>query len=739
MMRVFMGAKRANMIDQKIASELSVPAAAVTAVRALFAGGATVPFVARYRREETGGMDELQLRQLLKREEELQELEKRRAYILKTLSSGGHLTPELEGKIRSTEDGQILEDLYGPFKKRTKSRADRAREAGLDDAATALLVSPRRPLQEIISELKPRDMSAADALQGVRDILAERAAHDVAVRRQLRRLFFRQGALRSVRKNADADTRFSDYFDWKEPAYKSPSHRVLAILRGSAEKALSISLRPPDAAAIKVVASWLLRGGGNGEGGTGDGGNGNGEHRERTTLFREIAEDSWRRLLAPSLEREAISDIRDRAYTRAVEIFQRNLDALLMAPPFGARPVVAIDPGLKTGCKVVALGAGGEVLETAQIFPLEPKKDEKGAAETLTRMCRAHGAEAIAVGNGTAGRETEEFVKGHVAAVEPPAGSEGIPVVAVDESGASVYSTSEIAREEFPDLDMYYRSAVSIGRRLQDPLAELVKIEPSSIGVGQYQHDIPPRMLKKALGITVESSVNRVGVDLNTAGAALLSRVAGLSAAAAKNIVAFRQQNGLFARREDIGAVGGIGAKTVEQAVGFLRCPKSEDPLENTGIHPERYGIVHQIAEDLNVSIAELPGNRAVLDSISPERYVDEARGVGLPTITDILSDLAHPGRDPRQRFVPVAFSSTVRRFEDVAEGMVLAGIVRNVTAFGAFVDIGVHQDGLVHVSELSDSYVADPAEAVHPGMHVTVRVIHIDPKRRRIGLSMKS
>ncbi len=731
-----MDAERVELSDRKIASELSVNPGAVAAARALFAGGATVPFVARYRREETGGMDEVQLRQLLKRQEELADLEKRRSYILRTLSTGGHLTRELEGKIRSAEDGQTLEDLYGPFRKRKKSRADRAREAGLEEAAKALLLNSARPPREIIGELKPRGVSTVDALQGVKDILAEQAAHDVEVRRELRRLFVRQGALKSVKKNADADRRFSDYFEWREPAYRTPSHRVLAILRGGAENALTVSLRPPDAAAVRIVATGLPAKGEKGDGGTGDRG---GQNREWTALLREIAEDAWRRLLLPSLEREAIGAVRDLAFTRSVEIFQRNLEALLMAPPFGARPVVAIDPGLKTGCKVVALGAGGEILETAQIFPLEPRNDEEGATEILRRMCRLHGAEAIAVGNGTGGRETEEFVGRRV--VSPEAASEGvgIPVVAVDESGASVYSTSEIAREEFPDLDMYYRSAVSIGRRLQDPLAELVKIEPSSIGVGQYQHDIPPKMLQNALGTTVESCVNRVGVDVNTAGAALLSRVAGLSATAARNIVEYRQRNGLFRRRQDIGAVAGIGAKTVEQAVGFLRCPRAADPLENTGIHPERYDIVQKIAGDLQIQVRELLGNTAVLNGVSPERYVDHPVGVGIPTITDILSDLAHPGRDPRERFVPVAFSSAVRRFEDVAEGMVLAGVVRNVTAFGAFVDIGVHQDGLVHVSEISDSYVADPAEVVHPGMHVTVKVIHIDQSRRRIGLSMKA
>ncbi|MFA7567807.1 MAG: Tex-like N-terminal domain-containing protein, partial [Alkalispirochaeta sp.] len=511
-------------IDLTISRELSIPADRVAAVRSLFSEGATVPFVARYRKERTGGLDEVQLRQIIERDTELTDLEKRRGSILEMLKDQKLLTPELEQKIRSARDRNVLEDIYAPFRKRKETRADKARAAGLGPLADALFKGTDTSVVELVNTLKPASLSHEDARKGAMDILAEQAAHDVDLRQKLRRLFERQGALESKRKNRTADETYRQYFEWREPAGRTPSHRVLAMLRGAAEGALTVTLRPPEVAAIRLVLDYFV---------------GDADSRrpvqeregtQRQELFSEVATDSWKRLLLPSLEREALTAVRDRAVQEAVKVFQRNLEALLLAPPLGSLRVMALDPGVRTGCKVACIGPAGEFLESAQVYPLPPRSDEEGAARVLKGLCETHEIEAVAVGNGTGGRETEAFVRDRV--LQP-----GMLLVSVDEAGASVYSASDIAREEFPDMDIHFRGAVSIGRRLQDPLAELVKIDPASIGVGQYQHDIPSGRLRDALGATVESCVNRVGVDINTAGVPLLSRVAGLSPRQAREIV----------------------------------------------------------------------------------------------------------------------------------------------------------------------------------------------------------
>ncbi len=765
-------------IDQVIARERACTTAQVRAVRALFEEGGTVPFIARYRKERTGGLDETALREILKRERELQELEERREAILRSLKERELLTPELDAAIRSAPDRTTLEDRYLPYRPRKTTRADNARERGLGPLADALGTEWNRPLATVIAAYRPEEVSPDDALAGACDIVAEEVALDEEVRARLRELFVRQGALESSRITVsgretkkrrstrddggavhDADT-YRDYFSWREPARRAPSHRVLAILRGAGEKHLRVQLRPPEEAALRVVQTALPTP----------------EAPEWRALYTRIATDAWKRLLLPSLEREAIGALRQRAENDAVTIFQRNLEALLLAPPFGPRRVLAIDPGIRTGAKYACITPEGVVTDVGQIFPLSSAGRREEAAAIVTDLCRRRGVAAIAVGDGTGGRETEQFLRnlgltgdggldgrtvgggegiengdrgtvrgdgsvgdgdrGTVPGADPA--PTPIPVVSVHESGASVYSASPLAGEELPGLDVQYRGAVSIGRRLQDPLAELVKIDPAAIGVGQYQHEIDHKHLADALDATVESCVNRVGVDINTASVPLLRRVAGLSVATARKIVSYREKNGLYGTRAEIGDAPGIGPKTVEQAVGFLRCPRSENPLENTAVHPERYELVERIAADAGVTPAQLVGNEDAVAGVDLHRYIDPESGIGEPTLKDILHEISRPGRDPRERFVPPAFDDAIRELDDLREGIVLSGVVRNVTAFGAFVDIGIHRDGLVHVSELADRFVSDPAEVVRPGQNVTVLVTEIDRERSRIGLSMK-
>lgn len=719
-----------DVLDAVIANDTGLPTSGVTAVRTLFREGATVPFIARYRKERTGGLDEVQIRTIQAAEKRVVDFYARRQSIIASLREQGALTPRLVEALAAATTKTEIEDIYLPHKRRKKTRADTARERGLQPLADAVVTEPMVPTGALIERLAPSEVEPEDALHGAGDILAERLSLDIELRQRLRTLMVRQGALSSKRRGQskqkrshDEDT-YRDYFSWREPARKAPTHRILAMLRGSAEGHLSIAVQPPEEAAVREVEKRLHKSI-----------TGEKSCSDRRDLFHSIAVDTWRRLILPALEREALTALRERATRDAIHVFQQNLESILLAPPFGPRRVYAIDPGLRTGCKTVVLGAAGEVEEVGQIYPLPPRSDTDGAARTVREICERYDIEGIAVGNGTGGRETEAFIRDLT--LHRTDGT-AVVVVSVNESGASVYSASEYARKEFPEMDVQHRGAVSIGRRLQDPLSELVKIEPQSIGVGQYQHDIGESRLSEALSETVVSCVNRVGVDINTAGIALLSRVAGLNTKRAETIVSHRERVGLFKSREDIGDLPGIGPKTVEQATGFLRCYRSDNPLERTGIHPERFPLVAKICADTGYSPEEMLHRPEVIDTILPERYIDQESGIELGTVEDIIAELKLPGRDPRQSFAAPTFEPGIKTIEDVKVGAVLSGVVRNVVAFGAFVDIGVHRDGLVHVSNLSNTFVSDPSTVVAPGHVVRVKVVNVDRDRSRIDLSMK-
>lgn len=721
---------------KRIAHEVDCSVKSVIAALRLFHEGGTVPFIARYRKEWTGGLDENQLRSILSAEKRIIELESRRDAIRSSLAERELLTPELSEKLAHARSKTELEDLYLPYRPRRATRADQAREGGFAPLAQALRSEVDVSVATIVRRFAPKDASASDALPAAGDIIAEEAATDPTLRRELRGLFETQGAITSERSKGTTDKKkrggpethsadtYRDYFSWREPARDAPSHRVLALLRGSNEGHLRVTLRPPESAAVKLVERWIAAPFRT-----------NPPSKEHRRLFRTIAEDAWKRLIAPSLEREALRNVRERAVRDAIAVFQRNLEAILLASPFGPRRILAIDPGLRTGCKIAVLDATGEVLTVDQIYPLPPKEDTGGAGKTIRDLCAKYKIEGIAIGDGTGGREAESFVRGLDVR---RADGEQVVAVSVHEAGASVYSASEYAGMELPDMDVQYRGAVSIGRRLQDPLAELVKIDPQAIGVGQYQHDVEARALEEALSDTVVSCVNRVGVDINTASVPLLTRVSGLTQKLAERIVAVREKNGLFESREEIGKITGIGSKTVEQAVGFLRCYKSMNVLERTAVHPERYALVATMCHDIGVSVDDLLNEPERIDEIEGQRYVDETLGIGTPTIADIQAELRRPGRDPRADFVVPKFDPAINSIDDVQPEQVLFGIVRNVVDFGAFVDIGVHRDGLVHVSELSDTFVTEPSQYVAPGQHVRVQVIEVDRERKRIQLRMK-
>lgn len=705
-----------------------VPGLSVQSLRTvleLLAEGATIPFIARYRKERTGGADEVQLRAIEDLYARRVALEKRRESILESLRRREVLTEELEGALGAAPDLSTLEDIYLPWRPRRRTRADRAREEGLEPLARTLLSDRTRGVTELVGAAAASlGLEEDRCLAGAGDIIAADCSVDPALRRRLRELFRRQAALESRlhKKGPRAET-WRDYFQWREPARACPSHRLLAIFRGEKEDVLKVTVQPPEMATVRMVEEHLLdrlacR------------------REDRRTLLRKVARDAAMRLLAPSLERELRQELRERAEESALRIFAANLEDLLMAPPLGARPVLALDPGFRTGSKMVALDGTGRVLDHGTIFPVPPRDDREGAERVVRTFVNRYEPRAVGVGSGTAGREVEQFLRS--LELQGPGGEE-IPVVRVNEAGASVYSASPLAGRELPDLDVTVRGAVSIGRRLQDPLSELVKIDPAAVGVGQYQHDISPERLQRALSQTVESCVNAIGVELNTAGPALLARVAGLAPGTAEAIVAYRDTHGAFSERSAITRVPGIGPRTAEQAVGFLRCADAPDPLENTGVHPERYALVEEIARDLRCAVADLCGNGDVIEKAQPERYVREGPdGPGLPTILDILQELRHPGRDPRKEFSVVSFREGVNSIEDLAEGMELTGIVTNVTAFGAFVDIGVHRDGLIHLSRLADRYVRDPREIVRVGQAVDVTVLAVDRERQRIDLKAR-
>lgn len=706
----------------RIAGELGIRPAQVRAAAELLEEGGTVPFIARYRKEATGALDEVQVAAVRDRLEQLAELDRRREAVLKSLAERDLLTDELKASLEAAETLTRLEDLYLPFRPKRRTRAAIAAERGLEPLALLLLEASAGkaalpdPLEEAARfvDAEKGVPDAETALSGARDIVAERVSEDPAARHAMRRLFVRRGifASRVVKGKEEQGGKFRDYFDWKEPAVKAPSHRILAAFRGEAEGVLSLSFRPPESEALAELEELFVK-----------------ADSPAAEQVRAALADGYARLLGPSMETELRGVLKKKADETAVAVFAQNVREVLMEAPFGQRAVLAVDPGVRTGCKLAVLDEQGRLLETGVIYPLRGKGDLKTAADTVRDLIERHPVEAVAVGNGTGGRETEAFLR----ELDLP----GKPIIVlVNESGASVYSASEAAREEFPDLDLTYRGAVSIGRRLQDPLAELVKIDPKSIGVGQYQHDVDQKMLKKALDDVVSLCVNRVGVEVNTASRQLLTAVSGVGPALAAAIVAYRQENGPFRSRAELRKVPRMGPKAFEQAAGFLRIRGGAEPLDASAVHPESYGVVKAMAKDLNCSVADLLADPALRKRIDPERYVGQCAGAY--TLKDILDELEKPGRDPRETFEAPEFAPEVKEMGDLREGMELPGVVTNVTAFGAFVDVGVHQDGLVHVSELSGRYVKNPAEVVRPGQRVRVRVISIDMGRRRIGLSMR-
>jgi len=711
-----------------IAQELTVSPGQVAAVARLLAEGGTVPFIARYRKEATGSLDEVAVAAVRDRLAELAALDKRREAILASLAERDLLTDALRREIAAVTDKARLEDIYLPHRPKRRTRGAMARERGLAPLAEALLSRPDMdPVAEARRFVTPPDAAAdtaperlvADtdaALAGARDIIAERVSESAEARQAMRSLFLRRGRFvsRVVKGREEAGATYRDWFAWDEPLASIPSHRALAMFRGEREGMLRLFLRPPEDAALSLLRRPVVRGQG--------------------TAAREVGaalDDCYRRLLGPSIETEVRAEVKARADAEAIRVFAANLRQLLLAPPLGQKRVLALDPGYRTGAKVAALDAQGALMEHATLYPTGSARQRDEAGSALRTLCARHRIEAVAVGNGTAGRETEAFVRGL---------GLGIPVVLVNEAGASIYSASEAARREFPDLDLTVRGAVSIGRRLMDPLAELVKIDPGSIGVGQYQHDVDQAALKRALDDVVASCVNSVGVDVNTASAELLAHVSGLGPVLAANIVAHRDENGPFASRRELLKVKRLGPKAFEQAAGFLRVRgqgAGHDPLDASAVHPERYELVRRMARDAGCAVADLLQDEAARSRIRPEAYVsDEA---GLPTLKDILAELARPGRDPRAAFSAFAFDENISDIKDLREGMRLPGIVTNVTKFGAFVDVGVHRDGLVHISQLADRYVADPAEVVAVGREVRATVIGVDLVRGRISLSLKS
>lgn len=704
---------------RRIAQELGLAVGRAAAVVGLLDGGATVPFIARYRKEATGEMDEVQIAAVRDRLEQLRELDARRASILKSLAENGHLSPALKAAVEKAGTPTELEDLYAPYKPKRRTRATAARERGLEPLADFVFgnqdADPAAEAAKFVSEEKGVPDAAA-ALAGARDIIAERVSEDKDARASCRELFEKTAVLSSavIRGKEEEGAKFRDYFEWKEPLAAAPSHRVLAIRRGEKEGFLFFRITVDEDAAVSRLERLFVRG---------NGGCGN--------AVREAVRDAWKRLLGPSLETEARLKSKEKADEEAIRVFAANAVELLMAPALGQKSVLALDPGFRTGCKLVVLDAQGKLLHREVVFPTAGSPRQREDAGTRLRvLCSQFKVQAIAIGNGTASRETELFVR----ECGLPA---DVPVVVVNESGASIYSASEAAREEFPNEDITVRGAVSIGRRLMDPLAELVKIDPKSIGVGQYQHDVNQAALKRALDDTVVSCVNRVGVEVNTASKQLLSYVSGLNAGIAAEIVAYRDAHGAFRSRGELKRVPRLGEKTFEQCAGFLRIRGGEHPLDASAVHPERYALVERMAKDLGADVSALLADGRLRSRIRPEKYVSE--DAGLPTLRDILGELEKPGRDPREKFEAFSFKEGVREISDLKEGMRLPGIVTNVTAFGAFVDVGVHQDGLVHVSQLSDRFVSNPADVVKVGQRVSVVVTEVDAARSRIGLSMKT
>ncbi|MFC0518896.1 Tex family protein [Mucilaginibacter angelicae] len=699
-----------------IAAELAVAEKQVTATVALLDEGATVPFISRYRKELTGSLDEVQVANIRDRVQQLRELDKRREAILKSLTDMGKLTPELEKQINEAETMVALEDIYLPYRPKRKTRATAAREKGLQPLADVLLeqsnIDPELIAAEYISDEKGV-ASVEEALAGARDIIAETVAENAEVRTKIRELFVEKGtfASRVVEGKEEAGIKYKDYFEWTEPVKTAPSHRVLAMRRGEKEEILWLDLKPEEDDALNLLESSVIK-----------------ANNQASGQVRLAITDGYKRLLKPSMETEVRLLTKKKADEEAIRVFAENARQLLLSAPLGQKRVMALDPGFRTGCKLVCLDEQGKLLENTAIYPHTGAGQAREAEKTVQHLFQKYNIEAIAIGNGTAGRETEVFVRN----LNLP----GATIVMVNESGASIYSASEVAREEFPDYDVTVRGAVSIGRRLMDPLAELVKIDPKSIGVGQYQHDVDQNKLQTSLDDTVISAVNAVGVELNTASKQILAYVSGLGPQLAQNIVEYRNQNGAFKRREQLKKVPRLGDKAFEQAAGFLRIHNAENPLDTSAVHPERYGLLEQMAKDLKCTVKDLMGDATLRKSIPLQKYTSET--VGLPTLNDIMAELAKPGRDPREQFEAFSFTDGVNAIGDLKVGMKLPGIVTNITAFGAFVDIGVHQDGLVHLSQITNRYIKDPNEVLKVHQKVEVTVTEVDVNRKRIALSMK-
>ena len=701
-----------QIFSQLIAKALGITERQATHTIELLEEGATVPFISRYRKERTGGLDEVQIEAIRTQHEKLKETAKRKETILNTIREQEKLTPELEKRIEATWDSTELEDIYLPFKPKRKTRAEAARQKGLEPLATLLLLQREAHPEKVAARYVKGDVKdVEDALKGARDIIAETVSEDNLARQTVRNAFARQAILTAkvVKGKETEAANYRDYFDFTQPLKRCGSHRLLAIRRAEAEGLLKVSISPNDEECVDRLERRFVR-----------------SNNASAGQVTEAIQDAYKRLLKPNIETEFAAHSKEQADEEAIRVFAGNLRQLLLAPPLGQKRVMGIDPGFRTGCKVVCLDEQGNLLHNENIYPHPPANKGKEAAAKIQQMIETYQIDAIAIGNGTAGRETEDFLKRLTFRRE-------IQVFVVSEQGASVYSASKIARDEFPEYDVTVRGAVSIGRRLMDPLAELVKIDPKSIGVGQYQHDVDQTKLKKSLDQTVESCVNLVGVNVNTAGVPLLTYISGVGQQLAKNIVDYRTANGPFSSRKELMKVPRMGAKAFEQCAGFLRIPQAKNPLDNTAVHPESYPVVEQMARDLGCTVPQLIADKKLRQQIDLKRYVTPT--VGMPTLTDILTELDKPGRDPRGPIQVFEFAQDIRTIADLREGMELPGIVTNITNFGAFVDIGIKENGLIHRSQLADHYVADPNEVVAIHQHIRVQVIGIDLERKRIQL----
>lgn len=701
-----------------IAAAMKLPVHRIDNTLKLLEGGATIPFISRYRKEATGGLDEVQIDEIKNRHDKLCEVAKRKETILSTIEEQGKLTNELRQRIENSWDSTEIEDIYLPFKPKRKTRAEAARQKGLEPLATIIMMQRERNLEAHAQQfVKGEVKDVEDALKGARDIIAEQINEDESARNLIRGRFARQAVISAKvvkgKEKEESALKYRDYFDHSEALKRCSSHRLLALRRGEADGILKVSITPADEEeCVDSLDRRLVRGTG-----------------ECSDQMATAVSDAYKRLLKPAIETEFAASSKQQADEEAIRVFAQNLRQLLLAPPLGQKRVLGIDPGFRTGCKVVCLDAQGALLHNETIYPHPPKSEKVAAARKLQKLVEQYNIEAIAIGNGTASRETEQFVTSQRYDHE-------IKVFVVSEDGASIYSASKTARDEFPDYDVTVRGAVSIGRRLMDPLAELVKIDAKSIGVGQYQHDVDQAKLKAALDQTVESCVNKVGVNVNTASKHLLTYVSGLGPTLAQNIVDYRTANGPFGSRRELLKVPRMGAKAYEQCAGFLRIPGAENPLDNSAVHPESYAIVERMAKDLKCSVSELIKDQELRKKIDPKKYITET--IGMPTLTDILNELEKPGRDPRQQIKAFEFDKNVRSIDDLQVGMELPGIVTNITNFGCFVDIGIKENGLVHVSQLADQYVSDPTTIVSIHQHVRVRILSVDTERKRIQLTMK-